>query len=115
MLRDGVFYDWRRVPKVVVQLDGREPVIRQSLKTDGLAEARAQRDVLEGADKTLCGSMLTEGGKSEAAIAADKAARARAGEVRYTPIATKLCNAACRYCGSACAIANNVARRFNGL
>ncbi|MBB4398680.1 integrase [Bradyrhizobium sp. ERR14] len=53
-------------------------MIRLSLKTDDLAKARAQRDILEEADNILWASMLTEGGKTEAAMAAYKVARARA-------------------------------------
>jgi integrase len=78
LLRDGVHYYWRRVPKVVAHLDDRVPVIRVSLKTDDLAKARAQRDILEEADNVLWASMLTDGVKSEAAMAAYKVARARA-------------------------------------
>lgn len=77
LLRDGVYYYWRRVPKVVVHLEDRAPVIRQSLKTDDLAKARAQRDILEEADNVLWASMLTDG-KTDAAMAAHKVARARA-------------------------------------
>lgn len=77
LLRDGVYYYWRRVPKVVVDLDGRVPVIRQSLKTDDLAKARACRDILEEADNVLWASMLTDG-RTAAAMAAHKVARARA-------------------------------------
>ncbi|MHC2273451.1 hypothetical protein ACVME8_000062 [Bradyrhizobium diazoefficiens] len=77
LLRDGVYYYWRRVPKTVVHLEDRAPVIRQSLKTDDLAKARAQRDILEEADNLLWASMLTDG-KTDAAMAAYKVARARA-------------------------------------
>lgn len=78
MLRSGVYYYWRRIPKVVTHLDDRVPIIRHSLKTDDLAKARGQRDILESADNILWSSMLTEGGKTEAAMAAYKVARARA-------------------------------------
>ncbi|MDX3966107.1 MAG: integrase [Bradyrhizobium sp.] len=77
LLREGVYYYWRRVPKTVVHLEDRAPVIRQSLKTDDLARARAQRDILEEADNVLWASMLTDG-KTDAAMAAYKVARARA-------------------------------------
>ncbi|MEY9238464.1 hypothetical protein ABIF68_006077 [Bradyrhizobium japonicum] len=77
LLREGVYYYWRRVPKTVVHLEDRAPVIRQSLKTDDLAKARAQRDILEEADNLLWASMLTDG-KTDAAMAAYKVARARA-------------------------------------
>lgn len=78
LTRDGVHYYWRRVPKAVVHLDDRAPYIRLSLKTDDLAKARSQRDLLETADNTLWASMLSEGGPSESAMAAYKVARARA-------------------------------------
>ncbi|MEY9885890.1 DUF6538 domain-containing protein [Bradyrhizobium sp. USDA 328] len=68
LLREGVYYYWRRVPKTVVHLEDRAPVIRQSLKTDDLAKARAQRDILEEADNLLWASMLTDG-KTDAAMA----------------------------------------------
>ncbi|ARQ01297.1 DUF6538 domain-containing protein [Pseudorhodoplanes sinuspersici] len=51
--RYGVLYYWRRVPKALAEIDGRAPIIRHSLKTDDLAKARAQRDVLEKADNQL--------------------------------------------------------------
>jgi len=70
LLRDGVYYYWRRVPKTVASLDERAPFIRQSLKTDDLAKARGQRDILEGADNLLWASMLGEDRKSEAAATA---------------------------------------------
>ncbi|WP_244628495.1 DUF6538 domain-containing protein [Tardiphaga robiniae] len=78
LLRDGIYYYWRRVPKAVVHLDDRAPFIRQSLKTDDLAKARGQRDILEEADNSLWASMLGEGSKSEGAATAHKLARARA-------------------------------------
>jgi hypothetical protein len=53
LLRDGVYYYWRRVPKVLGHLDDHVPVVGQSLKTDDLAKARAQRDILEEADNVL--------------------------------------------------------------
>jgi hypothetical protein len=78
VLRDGVYYYWRRVPKAVAHLDDRAPFIRQSLKTDDLAKARGQRDIIEEADNSLWASLLGEGSKSEAAATAHKIARARA-------------------------------------
>ena len=55
LLRDGLYYYWRRVPKSVEHLDDRAPFIRHSLKTDDLAEARAKRDLLEQADRAFWG------------------------------------------------------------
>ncbi|KRR21943.1 hypothetical protein CQ13_06260 [Bradyrhizobium retamae] len=78
LLRAGVYYYWRRVPKAVEHLDDRAPVIRISLKTDDLAKARAQRDILEGADSVLWGAMLSEGSATEQALAAYQVSRARA-------------------------------------
>ncbi len=78
MERNGIYYYWRRVPSVVVHLDDRAPYIRISLKTDDLAKARAQRDLLEEADNALWASMLTENGKTDAAMNAYKVARNRA-------------------------------------
>lgn len=78
LLRAGVYYYWRRVPKTVEHLDDRAPVIRISLKTDDLAKARAQRDILEGADSALWGAMLSEGSATEQALAAYQVSRARA-------------------------------------
>lgn len=76
--REGVWYYWRRIPKAVDHLDERAPFIRLSLKTDDLAKARAQRDILEDADNTLWGSMLTSGGHNAGALAAHKVARLQA-------------------------------------
>ncbi len=82
--RGGIYYYFRRVPKSVAHLDERAPFARQSLKTDDIAKARPQRDILEAADNTLWASMLTEGGKTEAALAAHKVARARAEALGFT-------------------------------
>jgi hypothetical protein len=59
--RNGVWYYWRRVPKTLVEIDTRAPVVRHSLKTDDLAKARAQRDILEKADNELWAAMLLDG------------------------------------------------------
>lgn len=54
--------DWyvysRRVPKQIAPLDSRAPVIRKALGTDDLAQARAQRDVLERADDEFWGALV---------------------------------------------------------
>lgn len=57
-----VLYYWRRVPKALEEIDFRAPIVRHSLRTEDLAKARAQRDVLEKADKEpLWAAMLLEG------------------------------------------------------
>jgi len=66
--RDRVLYYWRRVPKALVRIDRRAPIVRQSLKTDDLAKARAQRDILEKADNELWGAMLLDGKESARAM-----------------------------------------------
>lgn len=75
--RGGIYYYFRRVPKSVAHLDDRAPFARQSLKTDDIAKARPTRDILEEADNALWASLLTDG-KTDAAMAAHKVARARA-------------------------------------
>jgi hypothetical protein len=61
LLRDGLYYHWRRVPRSVEPMEGRAPFIRHSLKTDDLAETRAKRDLLERADRRYWGAPLTDG------------------------------------------------------
>src|SRR5947207_2864707 len=56
--RNGILYYWRRVPKTLVDVDSRAPFVRHSLKTDDLAKARSQRDILEKADNELWAAML---------------------------------------------------------
>jgi integrase len=51
LLKRGGFFSYsRRVPGEVAKLDSRAPMIRKALGTDDVAQARAQRDVLERAD-----------------------------------------------------------------
>lgn len=78
MPRSGIYYYWRRVPKVVSHLDDRAPLIHKSLKTDDLAQARKMRDLLEEADDQLWGGLLSEGGASTQALAAHRSAQLRA-------------------------------------
>ncbi|MBB5051887.1 MULTISPECIES: tyrosine-type recombinase/integrase [Afipia] len=73
--RNGVLYYWRRVPKTLAAIDSRAPLIRHSLKTDDLAKARAQRDVLEKADNQLWAAMLLEGREPSQALEKYQAAR----------------------------------------
>lgn len=58
--RSGIYHYKRRVPQKVAHLDARAPHVRQSLKTDDLAFARAKRDLLEAADDALWASLLLE-------------------------------------------------------
>lgn len=78
ILRSGVYYYWRRVPKKLANLDDRAPIVRHSLKTDDLVQSRSRRDILEHADNDLWGSMLLEGKGTEQAVAAYKSAKLRA-------------------------------------
>ncbi len=83
LLRDGLYYYWRRVPRSVEHSDDRAPFIRHSLKTDDLAEARAKRDLLEQADREYWGALLTDGDTAKA-LAAYQVARARAEAMGFT-------------------------------
>jgi hypothetical protein len=66
--RNGILYYWRRVPRTLREIDARAPIVRHSLKTDDLAKARAQRDILEKADNRLWAAMLLDGKESRQAI-----------------------------------------------
>ncbi|MCW0234991.1 MAG: hypothetical protein OJJ21_15425 [Ferrovibrio sp.] len=58
LLKRGDFFTYsRRVPGSVANLDSRAPVIRKALGTDDLAQARAQRDILERADDEYWASL----------------------------------------------------------
>jgi integrase len=48
------------VPIAIAEFDERAPMIRQSLKTDDLAVARAKRDAMEAADDALWASFLLD-------------------------------------------------------
>ena len=73
--RGGVLYYFRRVPVTLTKLDPRAPIVRLSLRTDDLAKARAQRDLLERADNNLWATMLLEGGENPEAAEAYRAAK----------------------------------------
>lgn len=73
--RNGILYYWRRVPTGLCAIDTRAPIVRHSLKTDDLAKARAQRDILEKADNQLWAAMLLDGKESSQAIETYKTAR----------------------------------------
>jgi integrase len=75
VLRERVLYYWRRVPKALRAIDTRAPIVRQSLRTDDLAKARAQRDILERADNELWAAMLLHGKGSTQAIETYKSAK----------------------------------------
>lgn len=85
-IRDGKYHYYRRVPQAVVNLDTRAPFVRQSLKTDDLAKARAKRDILEAADNEYWAAMLS-GTEQKLAWANYNAARRRAEAMgfRYLP------------------------------
>jgi integrase len=74
--RQGVYQYKRRVPKAIADLDSRAPFVRQSLKTDDLAKARAQRDILEAADNEYWAALLN-GADQTLAWASYNAARRR--------------------------------------
>jgi integrase len=75
VLRSQVLYYWRRVPKPLREVDTRGPIVRQSLRTDDLAKARAQRDILEKADNELWAAMLVDKRESAQAIEVYNAAK----------------------------------------
>lgn len=60
--RAGHWHYKRKVPASVVELDERAPMVRISLKTSDLAEARRKRDVLQAADNELWAALLMGGG-----------------------------------------------------
>lgn len=55
--RNGWYSYSRRVPREFAGIDSRFPLIRTALHTDDLAQARAQRDVLERADDEMWASL----------------------------------------------------------
>jgi integrase len=57
----GVYYYTRRVPAACLERDTRGAVLKISLKTRHIGEARAKRDVLEAADDALWGALLSDG------------------------------------------------------
>ncbi|MGK2228894.1 MAG: integrase [Devosia sp.] len=54
----GIWYYFRKVPKAVRALDPRSPLVRISLETRAIGDARPMRDAYEAADNQLWGSML---------------------------------------------------------
>lgn len=54
----GIWYYHRKVPKALVDVDGRAPLVRISLETRNIGEARPRRDAYEAADNQLWGSMV---------------------------------------------------------
>nr|WP_315919810.1 DUF6538 domain-containing protein [Mesorhizobium sp. SP-1A] len=75
LTRRGIYYCWRRIPAVVASLDSRSPLVRISLKTDDLAEARAKRDRLEAADNDYWQSLILEEDEAKARLQYDAAVR----------------------------------------
>lgn len=82
-LRGGRYYYFRRIPVQLVDEVGKGKFVRISLKTNDLAKARAQRDVLETADNELWASMLS-GGSKDAAAARYRAAHRRAAALGFS-------------------------------
>lgn len=83
ILRNEIYYYWRRVPTSLVALDSRAPIVRYSLKTNDLAKARAERDMLEKADDELWAAM-SDGKVSRQAIDAYRAAKSLAKDLGFT-------------------------------
>jgi len=54
----GIWYYHRKVPKALRDVDGRAPLVRISLETRSIGEARPRRDAYEAADNQLWGAML---------------------------------------------------------
>lgn len=54
----GIWYYHRKVPKALRDVDGRAPLVRISLETRNIGEARPRRDAYEAADNQLWGAML---------------------------------------------------------
>lgn len=86
--RAGNFLYKRRVPKDVLDLDERAPIVRISLKTSDRGKARALRDAYEQSDNEFWAS-LVKGDGTEASKARHKAAVARAKALgfAYRPVA----------------------------
>jgi integrase len=75
MKRQGIYYYWRRIPSLVAAMDARAPLVRMSLKTDDLAEARAKRDALEAADGDYWQALIHEEDEAQARLRYQAAAR----------------------------------------
>jgi hypothetical protein len=73
--RRGIYYYWRRIPAVVAAMDSRSPLVRISLKTDDLAEARAKRDALEAADNDYWQALILDENEEQARLRYKAAAR----------------------------------------
>ncbi|MEO8683444.1 MAG: DUF6538 domain-containing protein [Devosia sp.] len=77
LTKRGIYYYQRKVPLGLREADTRSPIVRISLKTKSIAEARVRRDAYEQADKQLWGAM-TAGDDQQRAIRAYRAAVKRA-------------------------------------
>lgn len=75
LTRRGIYYYWRRIPAVVAAMNPRSPLVRMSLKTDDLAEARAKRDALETADNDYWQAQLLNEDEAQARLRYKAAAR----------------------------------------
>ncbi|UXM94026.1 tyrosine-type recombinase/integrase [Bartonella sp. HY329] len=58
MLRNGNYVYKRRVPKTIIDLDKRSPIIQTALHTSYLIIARAKRDIHEKADNALWAALM---------------------------------------------------------
>ena len=57
-MKRGIWYYHRKVPKALRDVDSRAPLVRISLATRNIGEARPRRDAYEAADNQLWGAML---------------------------------------------------------
>lgn len=81
--RRGFFSYSRRVPKQLKDLDDRWPCVRVALGTQDLAQARAQRDIMEKADSYLWSSLIM-GMEKNAAMTTYRHAVAKASALGFT-------------------------------
>lgn len=87
LMKRGDWYMYsRRVPKLLADLDTRGPIIRKALGTDDLAQARAQRDILERADDEYWAALIlqSEGDSSARLLQAQATATALGFTYRHT-------------------------------
>ncbi|KQU94904.1 hypothetical protein ASD12_24565 [Mesorhizobium sp. Root102] len=74
LTRQGIYYYWRRIPAMVAAMVAR-PLVRKSLKTDDLAEARAKRDALEAADNDYWRALFLDEDEARARLRYQAAVR----------------------------------------
>lgn len=92
--RNGWFVYQRRVPKGLVPLDSRAPMVRKALGTDDIAQARAQRDILERADDEFWASITLAASGDHAGILRQAQATASALGFTYKHSSTLLASEA---------------------